>query len=48
MINNEIKELEKKRYDMVTAYIEEFWGYVNKTNEEVIKQYKAVEIHEVF
>lgn len=48
MYDNEIKELEKIRYDMATACIEEFWDYVNETNKEIIKQVKAGEIHEGF
>ena len=41
-------ELEKKRYDMVTTFINEFWDYINKTNEEAIIKLKNKEIHEGF
>ena len=45
---SEIIELEKKRYDMVTAFIDEFWDYINKANEEAIIQLKNKIIYKGF
>ena len=44
----EIIELEKKRHDMVTTFINEFWDCINKANEKAITKLKNKEIHEGF
>ena len=46
--NFEIIELEKKRYDMVTTFIDEFWDYINQANEKAATKLKNKEIHEGF